>query len=349
MFPDLKTELASPTPLASLVSSLVTLAVLAAIYLAFQWMRGQGGKKGAALEYLVARMRAFDKAIVRYGSWVVGTRYARPWVRRVWVPTFFLIIALGGALLPWPWGLFVISLGLLGIFVVYRHWSRDEDEVEREVRPEDKEIKIDGTLTFELVVACAFVLVFAPVAFASMQAAGYGFEVKPEARPFAFVTFTLIELLKAGSMVDYYDLFAEKLQLEKVGNISKPSPMAKWAILTFRFTVSLLILAALKRLLDIARRVSEGLDLRPIEEMLHSGDEAQHEEAIEQLEGFALQGRPGAPRLLEKILVPEKPQDPHFGPDVRFEAASALYEYARPPRRNRRILFGSRGVPEDSP
>ena len=68
MFPDLKAELVSPTPMASLVSSLVTLAILAAIYLAFQWMRGQGGKKGEALEHVVAQMRTFDKALAQYGS-----------------------------------------------------------------------------------------------------------------------------------------------------------------------------------------------------------------------------------------------------------------------------------------
>ena len=77
------------------------------------------------------------------------------------------------AVLPWPWGLIVVGVGLLGIFVVYRHWSHDEDEVLREVRDEDKEIKIKGHLTFELVIACAFLLVYAPVAFAAMQRAGY--------------------------------------------------------------------------------------------------------------------------------------------------------------------------------
>jgi hypothetical protein len=92
--------------------------------------------------------------------------------------------------------------------------------------------------------------------------------------------------------------------------------------------IQIVLLAALSRLRDIARRVSEGLDLRPIEDMLHSNDEAQHEEAVERLEDFALKGRPGAPRLLEKILLPEKAEDPHFGPEVRFAAAAALAHYA---------------------
>ena len=156
-----------------------------------------------------------------------------------------------------------------------RQYCSGHYKVLREVRPEEKEIKIKGDLTFELVIACAFLLVYAPVAFAAMQAAGYGFEVKPEARPFAFVIYTLVEMLKASPLVDYYDLFAEKLQLDKIGNISHPSPPAKWAVLTFRATLTLVILAALSRLRDIARRVAEGLDLRPIEDMLHSKDEAQ--------------------------------------------------------------------------
>ena len=50
--------------------------------------------------------------------------------------------------------------------------------------------------------------------------------------------------------------------------------------------------------------------------MLHSSDEAQHLEAVAQLKDFALKGRPGTPRLLEKILVPEKAKDPRFGPGL---------------------------------
>jgi len=157
-----------------------------------------------------------------------------------------------------------IAVGVLMIFVVFRHWSRDEDEVLSEVPFEEKDIKIRGNLAVEVIVACSFLLVFAPIAFSQLQVNGYGFQLSRDAGPHTFVIHTLIETLKSGSLVDYYDLFAEELHFEKIGRAKDPTVQAKWAMLGYRISLSLLILAALKRLLDIARRKAEGLDLRHV-------------------------------------------------------------------------------------
>jgi len=120
-----------------------------------------------------------------------------------------------------------------------------------------------------LMIACSFLLVFAPVAFSQLQVNGYGFRLlEPDAGPFTFLTYTVIETLRAGSLVTFYDLYADQLGFEKINQIKDPSNYAKGAVVACRLALSLLILAALKRLLDIARRRKEGLDLRHIEDSL---------------------------------------------------------------------------------
>jgi hypothetical protein len=50
-------------------------------------------------------------------------------------------------------------------------------------------------------------------------------------------------------------------------------------------------LTVIKRLLDIARRVAEGLDLRPITEAIASGTTQERLAAVQQLEKFSLKNR----------------------------------------------------------
>jgi hypothetical protein len=227
----------------------------------------------------------------------------------------------------WPWGLIVITLGLLAIFVVFRHWSRDEDEALREVVFDNKDIKIRGDLSFEVTVACGFILVFAPVAFAHIADAGLGFRVKPDAGPFAFLLYSLIELAKVGSIVDYYDLFATQLPFDRISDVQQEGAWAKGAVFSYRLALNLLLLAALKRLFDIAQRRAEGADLRHIEEMLRDKD-ADARSLVDQLKGFALKGRGNAQLLLERILTPRKTDGWELGPSVRYAAANALEQFA---------------------
>ena len=225
-------------------------------------------------------------------------------------------------------GLAAITVGVLAIFVVFRHWSRDEHEALFELSIDQKDIKIRGDLAVEVLIACSFMLVFAPIAFAQLQANDYGFELPQGAGPFTFLIYTLIETLKAGSLVAYYDLFAGQLGYEELTPVRNPSIHAKWVVLSYRLALNLLILATLKRLLDIGRRRAEGLDLRHIEDMLRGQDASAHKDAVEQLKTFALAGRGNAPLLLERILTPAQSDDwKAFDADVRLAAAGALYDY----------------------
>jgi tetratricopeptide (TPR) repeat protein len=321
-------DLGTASPLATLISSLLTVAFLAVIYAFVQWLRVRGERKNRFFEGALAKPQAVDWALVHYGSWFVGTRVPWRWPRHLLTLCVFSGIALAGAMLSWQWCLWALSVGLFAVFVVFRHWSQDEDEAERNARPEDKQIRIQGNLTTEMIGACAFVLVYSPTAFAQMQAAGYGFHIPADAGSFTFVRYALIETLKVGAIVNYYDLFADKLHFGKLGTVTHPSAAAKWAVLTFRGMLDFIILAFLKRLVDIARRVAEGLDLRPINEALEDDNVERQKWAVTHLAEFALRGRRRAAERLELILTEQKKHALRFETGVRFAAAKALGSYA---------------------
>jgi tetratricopeptide (TPR) repeat protein len=318
----------SPTPFASLVAGLLTLALLAGLYVTFDWLRGRrDASKHSIGDSIIDALRALDRALVRAGSWLVGTRIADPALRPTVVVVIFSGFALAGALAPWPWGLAAIAAGIFAILIVFRHWSRDEDEVFAEVPFDQKSIRIRGDLSAEVMLACGFLLVFAPVAFSHLQAHGYGFELAPDAGPFTFLIYSLVELFKAALLLEHYDLFGDRIGYDEITGVTNPSDRAKWAVLAYRLSLILLTLAAFKRLLDIARRRAEGLDLRHIEESLR-GDPVAQKEAVAELKTLALAGRSNALVLLERILAPTKSDDWSFRPEVRLAAANALLKCA---------------------
>src|SRR5262245_45826129 len=104
------------------------LAVLAALYTAFDWLRGrrEPGKR-SIWDGVIEGLRWIDRALVRVGSWLVCTRIADPALRPTVSVSVFSGFALAGALAPWPWGLAAIAAGIFAILIVFRHWSRDED------------------------------------------------------------------------------------------------------------------------------------------------------------------------------------------------------------------------------
>ena len=183
---------------------------------------------------------------------------ARPWPRHGVTLGIFIFVAACGALFPWPWCLWVLSFGLLNVFIVFRHWSHDEDEAKSQVGPEDKQIRIDGDLSIEMAGAVAFVLVYATTAFAQIQAAQQGFQMPPDAGAFTFIRYALVEGLKVAPLVSYSDLFADNLHFHNLGTVAAASISAKWAVLVFRAALVLIVLAGLKRFIDHRARRPRG-------------------------------------------------------------------------------------------
>lgn len=332
---DLAADFSSPTPFVSMLSALVVLGLFTALLLIasfFSRRRKLQESEGNALSALLAGLGTVDRTIVHGTSWVTGTRHNRHWMRVLHVSLFFLSMSALGALLPWPWGFMPIISGLIGMFGVFRHYSRHEDELVFEVPSQSRFINIDGHLHREVIIAVSFLFVFAPIAFAQLQQHGFGFDVAPDAGPFTFVIYTAIETLKSGSLVDYYDLYAERVGFVQIAAVDNPSPWAKYAIIVYRISLNLVVLATIKRLIDIASRRSRGLDMRRIENQLLSTEDSTRENAIARLSSHALEGsrlaRLNATSILSGIVAPTTAHRSNMGADDVFSASVALYLYA---------------------
>lgn len=322
-------DFTSPTPLASGLSSLAFIGVLAVFYgvllLFRRKKKARGG--GGLFERVIAGLRWLDRAVVHSFSWIIGTRYRKKYIRVPLLFVFFLSLAAASVFAPWPYGMGAVAFGVFSIFVVFRHWSRDEDEAVARIPFERKDIKIDGTLGAEVLLAVAFIFVFTPIAFAQLQVQGLGFTLQQDAGPFTFLIYTLIETVKAGSLIDYYDLYADRIGFDKLGAPEDPSKWAKATIMGYRLSLNLLVLAAIKRLLDVAKRRAQGADLRAVAEALRGEDADKQALAIDKLKDFALQGGGNARDMLEQIAEPRQSEHLPIQPETRFAAADALLDY----------------------
>lgn len=305
-------DLESVSPVATLISSLFTAAIAGGLYALFRRWRGRSERFSRSLEALIAFLRSTDRALVRYGSWWVGTRVSSPWPRRGTTLGVFIFIAVCGALLPWPWCLWALSLGLLNVFIVFRHWSHDEKETKSRIGPDDKQIRIDDDLSAEMTGAFAFVLVYATTSFAQIQAARQGFQMPPDAGAFTFLRYALVEGLKLAPLVPYSDLFADSLQ--ELGAGAAASFSAKSAVLAFRAALVLIILAALKRFIDSARHAAERVVLRPILAVSDNPDADQTavQQAVGKLATLATRGDRAAAERLEQIITEVRERKPRY-------------------------------------
>lgn len=323
-------NLSSPTPLASAISALGFLALIALLYGLVALWRGRPGRdddRTGLFDHLISGCRALDRRLVHLLSWVTGTRYRKRYIRLPVLLAYFLSVTAGGVFLAWPFSLAAIGFGVFSILIVFRHWSRDEDEAVENVSFDRKDIRIDGALGAEVLIAVGFLFVFVPIAFAQLQQQGLGFDLRADAGPLTFLLYMLIETVKAGSLVDYYDLYADRLGFDRIGAPANPTDWAKATVMGYRLSLNLLVLAAIKRLIDVARRRAEGADLRTVTLALRQGSAQRQDAAIDTLADFALRGRANARDLLEKMVEPGSSGAWSITPEARFKAAGALLDY----------------------
>lgn len=322
------TDFTSPTPFASAIASLAFIGMLALMFsLVSLLRRNKTSAQGGIFERIISGFRWLDRALVHSFSWITGTRYKKKIVRVLVLLAYFLALVAGSVFSLWPYGMGVVGFGIFSIFIVFRHWSRDEDEAVANVPFERKDIQINGTLGTEVLFAVAFIFVFTPIAFAQLQAQGIGFKLDQNAGPFTFLIYTLIETIKAGSLIDYYDLYAERIGFEKIGAPTDPTNWAKATIMGYRLSLNLLVLAAIKRLLDVAKRRAEGADLRAVAEALRNEDSEDQSKAIAKLRDLALSGRGNARDMLEQIAEPRQSEHLPILAETRFAASDALLDY----------------------
>lgn len=285
---------------------------------------------------LASKAKENDNTFLFYLTKLTGTHWQEKKDRILHLSMVLLCLTFMAAVLPWFYCLIAVLLGILTIFITFRHWAKDEDETQDNVHQQYKFIPINGDLNAEILIALSFFFVFVPIAFSQMQMNGFGFEMDPRPGPFAFISYTLIETLKAGSIVDYYDIFATDIEFDKLSGVKEPTFSAKIAIMTYRVSLNIFILASIKRLIDIAKRRTDGHDVRPLEDSLRKADitasKQHHRKVIDQLKLFALRGRGNARDLLEKVVTSNK-----FNLDASIKslAAKALFEYA-----DKRVVTG---------
>src|SRR5262245_36204738 len=109
MVPELASYLASPTPVASLVTSIAALIVLGIVFLVVRYSRRphwyqilppNSPKAETTFDRIIERAGALDRTIVRVGSRITGTRYQSPVARRLQVVAVFTGSAVIGAISP---------------------------------------------------------------------------------------------------------------------------------------------------------------------------------------------------------------------------------------------------------
>ncbi len=333
MLLDPNDELWQPTPLGTLMGSLVTAIVLATlvvlVLVTLRSGRDSGGQGGGAR--LLRLLRRLDHGFIRLGGGVLGNTTPQPVLRKVRVLAAFALLVAAGVAAPFLPAMAALTLGLLAILVLFRHWSRDEAErATGSTSPAVPGLAIQGDLTFEMAMASGVLLFIVPLAFARLHAAGYAFQLTEEAGPFAFVFYMFIELLKLGTVVDYYDLFADQIAFGRLQQAHHPAETVKYVMLLFRVIFDLIILVALKRMLDIARRISAGQDLRELRVPLGSADEDDDAPAITKLGALTKAGNGHALTLLEQVAHGELALDGRrtklFSSELRLLAAVALAE-----------------------
>jgi hypothetical protein len=311
------------SPVASFAYSATPILVIAVLVSIYTWIRrwrradpsirkpSRISKTPGGLKGTIERLRDIDRALVWWVSWVVGSHWHRSWLRKVHIPLFFLIMAIGGTVAPWPFCILVLIAGLFGVLIVFRQWSNKETDDEYGAKCHDKKLAISGKLTIEVVIACASVFILAPIAFAQIRLSNNGFVVDPPVHPYSFVLFTAIEMLRIGPIIRYDDIFSPFDP-----NVRVDTGVAKAALLTFRFSIDLIIIAVVKRSLDILQRVAAGLDLRPFEEDLREGSDADRIAAIRKLEEFSKLRRAKAADLILDIIKHPRGDGPPDALDV---------------------------------
>jgi hypothetical protein len=245
---DIAQDVLAPSPLGTLVASAIIVAALA-VPVSLLWPRPDTSGRRSVLRRVVYWFDSGDRYFIWCATYVFGTHYQNPTLRRALVFGTLGVMAIASAFLRWPLFLVPTSIGLLGIFVTFRHWSHIEgDKTFYNSKPKHPiDIGESTNINVEVAIARCFILIFAPVVFAQLQVADpHSFSLKGHPSAFAFEGFMLVEVLKIAPIVQYYDVYADILNFGRLGTVTDPSFQAKFAVIAFRVSADLVVLGGLK-------------------------------------------------------------------------------------------------------
>lgn len=212
-----------------------------------------------------------DSVLVRLIAPLTGATQQGPLVPHSFVVFSLLPLTALGFVLPEPYGLAPIALGMLMVIALGRRWAWIEEDREiasRLLRTDGKEIQIgfENDLKDEALLGYAFLFILVPLALHQINGIFHAFtgsDGAPITDPFfAWLSFFGGELAKAVPFVDWWEIYSVDIQTPVAGACAGSAtdctlgvvPAAKHLTFIARAMVDLVIMAALFQAIGIWQR-----------------------------------------------------------------------------------------------
>lgn len=212
----------------------------------------------------------FDSILVRFIAPLTGATQHGPLVPHGFVILSLIPLTALGFVLPQPYGLAPIALGMLMVISLGRRWAWIEEDREiasRLLRTDGKEIQIgfENDLKDEALLGYAFLFILVPLALHQINGvfnAFTGTDGAPISDPFfAWLSFFGGELAKAVPFVDWWEIYSVDIRTPVTGacvagdcSALNIVPAAKHLTFAARAMVDLVIMAALFQAIGIWQR-----------------------------------------------------------------------------------------------
>lgn len=215
----------------------------------------------------------FDSILVRFIAPLTGATQHGPLVPHGFVILSLVPLTALGFILPQPYGLAPIALGMLMVIALGRRWAWIEEDREiasRLLRTDGKEIQIgfENDLKDEALLGYAFLFILVPLALHQINGVFHAFtgaDGAPISDPFfAWLSFFGGELAKAVPFVDWWEIYSVDIRTPVAGacvagdcsGTQAPNivPAAKHLTFAARAMVDLVIMAALFQAIGIWQR-----------------------------------------------------------------------------------------------
>lgn len=213
----------------------------------------------------------FDSVLVRLVAPLTGATQHGPLVPHGFVILSLIPLTALGFILPQPYGLAPIALGMLMVISLGRRWAWIEEDREiasRLLRTDGKEIQIgfENDLKDEALLGYAFLFILVPLSLHQINGIFHAFtgvDGSPISDPFfAWLSFFGGELAKAVPFVDWWEIYSVNIKTPVAGVCAAGDcsqtpnivPAAKHLTFAARAMVDLVIMAALFQAIGIWQR-----------------------------------------------------------------------------------------------
>ncbi len=216
------------------------------------------------------------------------------------------------------------------IYVILRHWSRDEDERQKLIPDAYKLVPTREDLRYEAAFALVLLFTIAPMGFSRLDAV-YPFFPHPRGSALLdtvfvagrYVAYSWYEFPHSVPIVHALSAFHEGNPFAG-GDLT---PLIRGATFALRLAYEIFAVSAIINLVRVGRRIADLEDMRPIDAWLEDSNEADHLRAVEALETLGVEkARFDALDRLSGVITGRSPSGEavNYSPAVRLKAQSAL-------------------------